>query len=116
MADFTIKHVDEMGDDSGFKLIRKEMGITTFGITLETSPPGYDDYPEHDHSDDGQEELYVVLEGSGTLTIDGEPHPIAKGHMVRVGPAAKRKLIAGPEGLQVLSVGGIPNSEFVPNW
>ena len=48
--------------------------------------------------------------------FDGEPHPIAKGHMVRLGPAAKRKLIAGPEGLQVLSVGGIPNSEFAPNW
>ncbi len=119
MADFTIKHVDDiegLNGGDGFKLIRREMGITAFGINLGTSPPNYDGYPEHDHADDGQEELYIVLEGSGTFTIDGVPHPVSKGHLVRVGPGSKRKLAAGADGMQVLTIGGVPAADFVPNW
>jgi mannose-6-phosphate isomerase-like protein (cupin superfamily) len=119
MADFTIKHLDDIegldGDD-GFKLIRREMGITAFGITLGTSPPNDDSDPGHDHEDDGQEELYVVLEGSGTFTIDGQPHPVRKGHLLLVGPASKRQVAAGPDGMQVLTIGGVPDEGFVPNW
>ncbi len=118
MTDYTIKHLDDIGGghDDGFKMIRREMGISAFGINLSTSPPNYDDYPEHDHLDDGQEELYIILEGSGTFTLDGEPHAVHEGHMLRVGPATMRKLTAGPDGMQMLTIGGVPAEGFEPNW
>lgn len=45
------------------------------------------------------------------------PHAVRKGHIVRIGPGAKRKLAAGPPGMQVLTIGGVPDTgSFVPNW
>jgi len=35
-------------------------------------PPKWEQYPEHDHAADNEEELYIVLEGSGTLHADGQ--------------------------------------------
>ena len=118
MSDYTIKHLDDMDEhhDDGFKMIRRELGITAFGINMTTSPPNHDDYPEHDHLDDGQEEVYIVLEGDSTVTIDGEPHAVRKGHVIRVGPGSRRKLSAGPGGMQVLTIGGVPPEGFTPNW
>jgi hypothetical protein len=56
----------------------------------------------------GQEEVYVALRGSGTLEADGERYPIDVDHIVRVGPAVKRKITPGPDGLRLLALGGIP--------
>jgi len=113
MTDATIRHADDIESTHGvFKRVRRELGVTAFGVNLEQFPAGHQDYPEHDHLKDGQEELYVVLEGSGTVTIDGEPHEVRKGHLVRVGPGTKRKLIPGPDGIQVLAIGGVPGQPY----
>jgi quercetin dioxygenase-like cupin family protein len=48
--------------------------------------------------------------------LDGQPHAVHKGHMVRVGPGVRRKLTAGPAGMQVLTIGGVPDKGFEPNW
>ena len=58
-------------------------------------PAGYGDYPEHDHSEDGQEEVYLALGGSGEIEIDGERHPLDQNTMVRVSAGTKRKIYAG---------------------
>ena len=114
MANATIKHADEIEGMHGgiFKPIRRELGVTAFGINLETFPAGHENYPEHDHSKDGQEELYVVLDGSGTIAIDGEPHEVRKGHMVRVGAGTKRKVNPGSDGIQLLVIGGVPGQAY----
>ena len=54
-----------------FFKIRRALGTTAIGINEVRFPPGIEG-PEHDELDTGHEEIYIVLEGSGTFTIDGE--------------------------------------------
>jgi len=60
---------------------------------------------EHDELKSGQEELYVPLRGTGYLQIDGEKVELEPGLYVLVGPAARRQVDAGPEGLSYLVIG-----------
>lgn len=87
------------------KLAAAELGIESFGMQLLDLPPGFDGYPEHDHADDGMEEVYVTLAGSGTFLIDGEPVPIGPSSMLRIAPAARRRLVPGQDGVCVLAIG-----------
>jgi hypothetical protein len=59
-------------------------------------PPRFDGHPEHDHRGSGQEEVYVVLRGSGVVEINGELIAIDPETLVRVGPESRRKIYAGP--------------------
>src|SRR2546430_1047194 len=52
--------------------IRRHLGITAFGVNLHEMPPHADEYPEHSETETNQEELYICLEGGGTITVDGE--------------------------------------------
>ncbi len=60
----------------------------------------------------GQEEVYVALRGSGILEADGEHYPIDQDHIARVGPAVKRKITAGPDGLRLLALGATPGEPY----
>jgi mannose-6-phosphate isomerase-like protein (cupin superfamily) len=59
-----------------------------------------------------QEEVYVALHGSGTLEADGERYPLDPDHIVRVGPAVKRKITPGPAGLRLLALGAVPGQVY----
>ena len=114
MADYAVKRIDEMEAifRGSFKRARAELGLTSFGIQVLDFPPNADRYPEHDHEDDGQEEVFAVMRGSGEIVLDGERHPLEPDILVRVGPSVKRKLLAGPEGMRVLAMGGIPGRPY----
>ena len=84
------------------------MGVTAFGMAVMDIPAGYGDYPEHDHSEDGQEEVYLALGGSGEIEIEGERHPLDQNTMVRVSAGTKRKIWPGDEGIRVLAIGADP--------
>jgi quercetin dioxygenase-like cupin family protein len=107
MADVTVRRLEDF--DSAFggamKLVRHGLGVESFGIQVFDLPPNADQYPEHDHSHDGQEEVYTVLEGAATLRAGGEEHELAPGTFVRVGPGEKRKFVTGDEGARVLALG-----------
>lgn len=60
------------------------------------------------HSHRQQEEVYIVIEGSGIIAVNDEPIPLERGDLVRVSPAARRALKASEEGLLVICAGGIP--------
>jgi hypothetical protein len=75
-------------------------------------PPNLTLYPEHDHADSGQEEVFVVLRGAGEIEIDGQRHPLDPDTMVRVGPAPKRKIWPGEDGMRVLALGGCPGAVY----
>jgi mannose-6-phosphate isomerase-like protein (cupin superfamily) len=62
----------------------------------------------------GQEEVYVALRGSGTLVVDDEQYPIDSEHIVRVGPGVVRKILASPDGLRLLALGGTPGEAYNP--
>lgn len=114
MADYTAKRIDEMeaGFGGGFVKARAELGVTAFGFQVIQMPPDYTDYPEHDHAETGQEEVYVALSGSGSIDVEGEQMDLNPDTLVRIGPAAKRKVHAGPEGLRMLVVGGAPGKAY----
>jgi mannose-6-phosphate isomerase-like protein (cupin superfamily) len=114
MSDYTAKRIDDMqaAYGGGFVRARAELGVTSFGVQVINLPPDNDSYPEHDHSEDGQEEVYVPLKGSGWLDIEGERVELEPNVFVRVGPATKRKLISGADGLAVLALGGAPGEPY----
>jgi mannose-6-phosphate isomerase-like protein (cupin superfamily) len=117
MADYTAKQIDEMeaAFGGGMKKVRAELGVTSFGMQIIDLPPSYGDYPEHDHAEGGQEEVYAVTRGSGQIEIDGEKIDISPEVIVRVGPAARRKIYAGPEGLRMIALGAIPGKPYEIN-
>jgi mannose-6-phosphate isomerase-like protein (cupin superfamily) len=114
MAPYTSKRIDEMEAIyfGAYKRVRAELGVSAFGIQVIDMPPNADQYPEHDHADDGQEEVYVAMRGSGEIEIDGERHPIDPETMVRVGPGVTRKVWPGEEGLRLLIIGGVPGAIY----
>ena len=77
-----------------FRPIRRALGLTAFGINEEEFPPNADGYPDHDHSEDGQEEVFYVLDGSGTIVVDGEDVELEPGRYVWVEAGSKRKILA----------------------
>jgi uncharacterized cupin superfamily protein len=88
--DFTIRHDDELERDYGtWVLVRRSLGVASFGINVVELPPG-GSIPEHDEVGRDQEELFLVLEGSPTIVIDGTDHPLREGSFARLDPAPTR--------------------------
>jgi hypothetical protein len=114
MADFTAKRIEEMetGFGGGFVKARAELGVRAFGMQVIQLPPGYGEYPEHDHAESGQEEVFLAIGGSGWIDIEGERVELDGKTFVRVGPEAKRKVYAGPDGLRMLAIGGAPGEPY----
>jgi mannose-6-phosphate isomerase-like protein (cupin superfamily) len=116
MGDYTAKRIGDMEAiyGGGFKRARAELGVEAFGMQVIDMPPNLTGYPEHDHAESGQEEVFVVLRGGGEIELDGERVPIDPETIVRVGPGARRKLLPGDEGLRVLALGGVPGGVYEP--
>jgi mannose-6-phosphate isomerase-like protein (cupin superfamily) len=114
MADYTAKKLNEMEASfgGGFIKARAELGVTAFGFQVIQMPPDYGDYPEHDHAESGQEEVFLALGGSGWIDIEGERVALDGETFVRVGPETQRKVHAGPEGLRMLVIGGCPGAPY----
>jgi hypothetical protein len=114
MSDYTTKRIGEMeaAYGGGFVKARAELGVTAFGMQVIQLPPDYSDYPEHDHVESGQEEVFLPIGGSGWMEIDGERVNLDRETFVRVGPEPRRKLYAGAEGLRVLVIGGCPGETY----
>ena len=92
-----------------FKPIRPALGVTAFGINQIQLPPGGESF-EHDHTGDGQEEVYAIIGGSGTIRVEGEEHELRPGHFVFLSPDARRQLVAGPGGLTWIGIGSKPGA------
>jgi hypothetical protein len=114
MAGYCVKRIDEMEAHYGgaFKLARAELDVSAFGIQIIDLPPNIEAYPEHDHSADGQEEVYLALRGGGEIEIDGERHPLDQDSVVRVSAGTSRKVFPGDEGIRLLAVGGVPGKAY----
>lgn len=122
MPDVTVRSIDEMEPIYGglARRARAELGVTAWGMQVFTLPPGWDGYPNHNHSssafDPSQEEVYLPLSGAATLVADDrgfEPHP---GTMIRVGPGQLRRILPGPEGIRFLAIGGSPGALCAGSW
>lgn len=116
MADYTVKRIDELEAVFGgaFKRARAELGVGSFGMQVMDLPPNLTRFPEHDHAESGQEEVYLVLRGSCELEVDGERVTLDPETIVRVGPASKRTFYTGDEPARVLALGGVPGKAYEP--
>jgi uncharacterized cupin superfamily protein len=114
MPDVTLKRTEDFERTFGGAMLkaRAGLGVSSFGMQLLEIPANLDRYPEHDHSHDGQEEVYTVLEGVATLRVGGEEHTLEPGVFARVGPNETRKLVTGESPALVLVLGGVPGKPF----
>jgi hypothetical protein len=114
---YVAKRIGDMERAFGgvFVRVRAELGITAFGVQVVELPPSSGALaPEHDHLHDGQEELFVLLEGSAELALPDGALALDRDTFVRVAPETRRRLRSGPEGARVLIVGGTPGRVYVP--
>jgi len=114
MSSYTVKKIDEMDAafGGGMRLARASLGVSSFGMQVEEFPPNFDQYPEHSHDEDGQEEVYIVLRGSAEIEIEGERIALDPDTIVRVGPGVSRRIFAGSEGVRLLALGGVPGGVY----
>ena len=84
--------------------MRRELGCEAFGINWFELPPGAPGL-EHNETDSGQEEVNVVIAGSGVWRIEGEEVPVRAGTFLRFDPETTRQPVAGPDGMTFIGVG-----------
>jgi hypothetical protein len=89
--------------------VRERLGIRAFGINAYTPSGNGTVIGGHDEAGSGQEELYIVLDGSATFEIDGDTVEAPAGTYVFVAPEARRK--ATGDGT-VLVVGATPGEAY----
>jgi len=97
--------------------VRRQFEITSFGVQAFRAPEGVEVVREHNETflgEDGQEELYVVVNGAATFEIDGETIEAPAGSLVKVRPAAQRKATAKDDGTTILVVGSTPGKAYDP--
>jgi uncharacterized cupin superfamily protein len=92
-----------------FVRLRAELGVSSFGLNQITLRPGQ---RGRIHRHEQQEEVYVVLDGTLSLVVEGEETTVGPGDVVRVGPDVRRQLVnRGPETVRLLAIGGAGEHE-----
>jgi len=86
------------------RFVRRHLGVGAFGINWFEIPPDTVGR-EHDEQDSHQEEVNVIIRGSGVYRVEGEEVPVRTGTVMRFDPETTRVPIAGPDGLTMVAVG-----------
>jgi mannose-6-phosphate isomerase-like protein (cupin superfamily) len=99
------------------KHIRSDLGIMAFGINaVGTSAADVQLINEHDEAapwSNSHEEVYVVISGHATFTVDGEEIDAPAGTLVYVGDRnAKRSAVALEAGTRAIAIGATPGEAF----
>ena len=117
---YAVGNVDSMSDEPGFRKVRRELGVTAFGVNAIELPAGLE---TSGHFHDEQEELYFVHRGRIEMTFnEGDAHVLGPGGLARVDASTVRKiknvgdepavyLIAGGKGGYVGRDGRLPEGE-----
>jgi len=99
-----VNEIEPTGPGGMVRFVRRELDLQAFGINWFELPPNIDGVA-HDERTSGQEEVNVIVRGSGTYVIDGEEVPIRQGDVFRFDPETERGPKAGPDGLTMVAVG-----------
>jgi mannose-6-phosphate isomerase-like protein (cupin superfamily) len=101
---YGISSLDQMGEGYGFRKIRREVGVTAFGINALVLPAGYETGV---HYHDQQEETYFVHQGHVEFRFgDGSSHLLGPGGVVRVDASTHRGMRNAGEGDAVIVIAG----------
>jgi quercetin dioxygenase-like cupin family protein len=77
----------------------RDLGVSLFRYAANLRSP-----MAHSHRE--QEEAYLVVGGSGRVLLDDELHELRLWDVVRVAPEVVRSFEAGPDGLDLVAIGG----------
>jgi uncharacterized cupin superfamily protein len=111
---YVIAHSDELERTGNWRLVRRSLGCSAFGVNLVEIMPG-ESLPEHDETGRDQEELFFVLAGDPTLMIDGVEHAIPTGTFARLDPELRRTVRNdGAQNASVLIVSAPRSSGYEP--
>jgi quercetin dioxygenase-like cupin family protein len=99
-----LDEIEPTGPGGMVRFVRRELDLQAFGINWFELPPNADGV-HHDERESGQEEVNVIIRGSGTYLIDGEEIPVREGDVFRFDPETERGPKAGPDGLVMVAVG-----------
>ena len=120
MNGYAVARLDEIDEHSDgrcpWRAVRHHFGITAFGVNAWTAQAAGDRiFNEHDESDDGNEELYLVLRGRAAFELDGERIDAPAGSLVFAHPDVKRTAFAEEPGTTILAIGGVPGQAYEPH-
>ena len=101
----------DSGPDLEFRAATKSLELEESALTYQRVPPGLR-FP-YGHTHKTQEEVYLVVGGSGRMKVDDEIVDLEEWDAVRVPPGAWRGYEAGPEGLEILVIGALNLGEAV---
>jgi uncharacterized cupin superfamily protein len=103
-----------LSPDVEARFAARPLGAETVGLSLQRLAPNAQQPFGHRHHED--EEIYVVVGGSGVVTLDGEQHQLRPWDAIRVAPDTTRLFSAGPEGLEFLAFGGNSGTDDVESF
>ncbi len=125
MSDYTIKNLKDIDNAAEGRapgldvrmarsvLDSEQLGVSYFHYGADTRAP-------YGHKHKVQEEAYVVVNGSGRVKLDDEIHDLKQWDVVRVAPAVTRGFEGGPDGLELIAIGGPKpeegDGEMVADW
>jgi mannose-6-phosphate isomerase-like protein (cupin superfamily) len=117
LVGFNIAQTDEFETTGSWRLVRRTLGVDSFGINVVEITPG-SEIPTHDEIDRDQEEVFVFLDGNAVLIVDGEEHEVTAGTFARIDPEHKRTVRNdGGESVNVLIVSAPRTSGYEPmSW
>ena len=111
MSDWKIVNLLKVEDSAAGRMegikarfARKHLDSRDLGVTLFRYAPDLRNPISHSHRE--QEEAYVVVAGSGRIRLADELHDLRQWDVVRVAPEVVRAFEAGPDGLELLAIGG----------
>jgi quercetin dioxygenase-like cupin family protein len=94
MAPTKAHYTDVEAVAGGLHFLRDTLDCENLGISVLACEPGWEGQP-HDHADGGHEEVYVLVDGEATITVQGEDHALSAGDAIRVGPDEQRQIRNG---------------------
>jgi mannose-6-phosphate isomerase-like protein (cupin superfamily) len=109
ISDYTVVNLKEVDDSAADNAAleahfgRKHLDSEHLGVSYFRAGPGFRSEKGHSHRE--QEEVYIVVAGSGRIKLNDEIIELRPWDAVRVAPATVRALEAGPDGLEFIAVG-----------
>jgi mannose-6-phosphate isomerase-like protein (cupin superfamily) len=99
-----IQDIEPAGPGGAVRFVRRHLGVEAFGVNWFEIPPNAEGR-EHDEHGSGQEEVNIIVRGSGVYRIDGELVPFEAGMAFRFDPETTRQPVAGPDGFAMIAIG-----------
>ena len=116
---YSVVDIDSLegeGPGGAVRKLRRTLGAHAFGFNHFRLPPGVTGR-EHDHAADRQEEVYVVLRGSGVVQVGEDEVDLHPGIVLRVDPDTTRVPTAGSDGLDFVTFGAPLDRLYEPpDW